>query len=452
PIALPQVHPDRSDPGGSRSAFPPEGGFFQDPADPEARYLWRWVAFQAPDRVVVVRSGSRLEWTPAGEEPPTALPVALTRGRPSGLPSVPAQGVRARRADVPELMGELAARMASSPHSRMRAELVDRMEREPFAVAALLARRYPQNPAVGYIPATAWVAALRLAALTGDPASRDRVVSAMRPYLLGERPALSGTPDLVKLAGHMVFADLAQDRGLPGPERSAARRLALEAAQRYIPEGESDPARYGKYWTDDMYMQCCLLGRVGRLEGRSDLLRLAARTLRLYVPRLQRADGLFVHALDGPHCWGRGNGFASLGLMECLTALGAGDPDRRELLAAYQRQMAALRRSQTPEGTWRQVVDRPGAYREVTATAMNLTAMARGVRLGWLPGEYRAVVLRAWRGLSARIAADGALADVCTGTGSGPTLRYYYDRAGLFGLDDRGGAMALLAAVEVGQL
>jgi hypothetical protein len=47
------------------------------------------------------------------------------------------------------------------------------------------------------------------------------------------------------------------------------------------------------------------------------------------------------------------------------------------------------------------------------------------------------------------VAADGTIIDVCTGTGSGPTHRYYFDRAAVTGADDRGGAMALLASMEM---
>jgi hypothetical protein len=49
----------------------------------------------------------------------------------------------------------------------------------------------------------------------------------------------------------------------------------------------------------------------------------------------------------------------------------------------------------------------------------------------------------------ARIAEDGTLMDVCTGTGSGPTRDYYLNRAALTGTDDRGGAMGLTAAIEM---
>jgi unsaturated rhamnogalacturonyl hydrolase len=78
--------------------------------------------------------------------------------------------------------------------------------------------------------------------------------------------------------------------------------------------------------------------------------------------------------------------------------------------------------------------------------------MARGVRLGWIDTSYRPVVMRAWRALAAHITNDGSLVDVCTGTGAGPTVRYYLNRSAIDGPDDRGGAMALLASIEVSEL
>jgi rhamnogalacturonyl hydrolase YesR len=80
---------------------------------------------------------------------------------------------------------------------------------------------------------------------------------------------------------------------------------------------------------------------------------------------------------------------------------------------------------------------------------MLLTAMARGIRRGWLHASYRSAVDRAWRALAAHVAEDGTVIDVCTSTGAGPTKRYYLDRAAITGADDRGGAMALVAAMEM---
>src|SRR4029453_5277780 len=109
----------------------------------------------------------------------------------------------------------------------------------------------------------------------------------------------------------------------------------------------------------------------------------------------------------------------------------------------FRRQMSAMRTQQAPDGMWRQVIDVPGAYREESATAMLLTAMARGIRLGWIDRSYVPAVQHAWRGLLAHVEEEGTIVDVCTGTGAGPDLRYYLNRQAISGADDRGGAMAL---------
>ena len=127
-------------------------------------------------------------------------------------------------------------------------------------------------------------------------------------------------------------------------------------------------------------------------------------------------------------------------------------PSRARLLDIYRRQMAGVRANQAPDGAWRQIIDEPGAYREETATAMLLGAMARGIRMGWLDPSYRASLDRAWRALAAHIVDDGTLIDVCSGTGAGPTRRYYFDRPAVTGADDRGGAMGLFAAMEMVEL
>jgi rhamnogalacturonyl hydrolase YesR len=78
-----------------------------------------------------------------------------------------------------------------------------------------------------------------------------------------------------------------------------------------------------------------------------------------------------------------------------------------------------------------------------------MTAMSRGIRAGWLDTSFVPIVERAWRGVAAHVAEDSTILDVCTSTGAGPTKRYYLDRTAVTGADDRGGAMALMAAVEV---
>jgi unsaturated rhamnogalacturonyl hydrolase len=135
--------------------------------------------------------------------------------------------------------------------------------------------------------------------------------------------------------------------------------------------------------------------------------------------------------------------------MEVLTAMPAQHPQRAKILDIYRRQMDAMRAQQAPDGMWREVIDEPGSYREESATAILVTAMARGVRLGWLDRSYAPIVERAWRGVAAHVETDGTIIDVCTSTGAGPTKKYYLDRTAITGADDRGGAMALMAAMEM---
>ena len=79
--------------------------------------------------------------------------------------------------------------------------------------------------------------------------------------------------------------------------------------------------------------------------------------------------------------------------------------------------------------------------------------MARGVRLGWIDrATYEPVIDRGWSAVAARVNADGTVKDVCSGTGAQPTREYYLTRPAVNGADDRGGAMALLAAIEVAML
>ena len=432
--ALPMADPD----GHARAKalqFPPVKGFYEDPEQPESRYVWRWVAYQAPDLVVEIRGEAQ------GADAPGSLTAALNDEHAAGLgrtatASLPAS---ASPADLARVLDGVRQR------SPLHAALAHRIARPPIDIARLLAARYPAAPSISYIPALAWIKTLALSAQTGDAALRAKVLAQVQPWMSGEKPLLGDRIQLTTVAGTMVFAELAK----ADPSNAAARRLALEGADAALKEKDGGVPQYGQGWTDDMFMASAILARSAGLPGREHDLDRAAQLLIAYAGRLQQPDGIFNHATDGPAAWGRGNGFAAFGLMETLTAMPASHPSRAALIGIFAKQMRGLASWQAPDGTWREIIDRPGAYREETATAMILTAMARGVRLGWIDRSYAPVVDRAWRALSAHIVEDGGLVDVCSGTGAGPTARYYFDRPAVDGPDDRGGAMALVAAMEI---
>ena len=425
-----------------RLEYPPAKGFFDHPEQPESRYLWRWVAYQAPDVVLQIRGGDVLS---RSSPPAGSLSAAMAGGTEIG--TVHAIFGSARETDGPALLEHALKDAAGARESEIHATLRARASREPLAIARVLAAKYPQNPLVSYIPSVAWANTLRLADITKDNALRQKVLDETRPWLSRERPLFGERIALTAVAGTLIYADLAE-RG-----EESARPLAMQGADEALKVAPTGYAQHGAGWTDDMFMLASILSRSGRMPGRDRDLDHLATMLLAYAGRLQREDGVFVHFTDGRIAWGRGNGFASLGLTEALTALAANHQARAPLLAIYRRHMDGMKAMQAPDGMWRQVVDEPGAYREESVTAMTLASMARGIRLGWLDSKvYRPVVDRAWRALAAHITGEGAIVDICTSTGSQATLRQYLDRAAISGFDDRGGAMALLAALEMHEL
>ncbi len=315
---------------------------------------------------------------------------------------------------------------------------------EPLAVARVLAARYPAQPIMSYIPALAWSNSLRLSELTGEPRWREKVAKDLETFTSNRDLTRSEPRRLTSLAGAFAFAD-----AWTLTRNAAAQTVAMEVAPLMMPQAQGELVRYATGWTDDMFMASSVLSRVATAEQAA----VVGKLLTTYAARLQRPDGIFIHAVDGPHAWGRGNGFALLGVTEALTHLPQGWSDRGRVLEIYRTHIGALAKLQTDDGSWRQVVDEPASYRELTVTAMITAAMARGVRLGWIDrASHEPIINRGWSAVASRVNADGTVKDVCSGTGAQATKEYYLNRPVVNGADDRGGAMALLAAIEIEML
>src|SRR5581483_7488969 len=215
----------------------------------EEPWLQRWLAFQAADLVLVIDGSDR--------DPIRTFRAALDR----------------------------APRM----HSSARLTIQRRVSRDPIAIATLLAPKYPGTPAISYIPSIAWSNTIALARRTNDPSLRAKVEAQTQPWREG-KDLFGNRIQLTSVAGTFVFAELgAHDVVMKG----------VEAASK-VKDG--DVYEYGQGWTDDMFMATVVLARNGKVD-------LASRMLMAYASRLQRPDGVFNHATNGPVAWGRGNGF-----------------------------------------------------------------------------------------------------------------------------------------------
>jgi rhamnogalacturonyl hydrolase YesR len=452
--AVPVVNPDDwAEPNGRQSTDAVRAGLTNKDAydsrrNPEGQYLWRWIGLHAPDVVFVCED----------EDTPDSIAAQLRRVAPTGTGTVPALAVAVGADERPEAFARRVCETVRSGDfagpSPARRELQARVRRSPFEVAKQLAEVYGHElKSVEYIPAMALVGRLQLGELTDDPRHRRDVDRVVAPYVTGEKPTLGRGVGGSHLAGHLVFGELARRAEQP-ETRSRLVALARQAADLgFDADGKPLPSMpHHNEMSDAVFMGCPILVQVGRLTGEDRYFDQALAHLRFVQRLCLRDDGLYRHSPLDETAWGRGNGFPALGLALCLSDLPKEHPAFPQMLADFRRHMDALRPHQDVTGMWHQVVDRPGSYRELTGTCMITVAMLRGIREGWLDREtFQPVVDRAVPALLARIAPDGTLVDVCTGTGKQPNLRAYFDRAAILGQDPRGGAMALLFVTELAQ-
>jgi unsaturated rhamnogalacturonyl hydrolase len=192
------------------------------------------------------------------------------------------------------------------------------------------------------------------------------------------------------------------------------------------------------------------VAQAGALTGDRKYFEMADRHLRFMQGIVLRPDGLYRHQPTADAAWGRGNGFAAIGLALTLSELPRDTAAHAHALQSYRALMAALLPLQNRDGLWRNVVNHPGAFAEFSGTAMIGFAMQRGLEKGWIRGrDYRQAVDEAWLAVRSRTSATGTFIDVCESTARMNDAALYLKRAAILGKDDRAGAMALLFATEL---
>ena len=450
--------------GNPSEGYPPEDEYYFDENDPEARYLWRWISLHAPDVVLEVREAYSVRWEYAGPikriaDALNAYPMAadsslvgaLSVGKPNNLAPIPSLILTCPTGAVDDEVSKLWRILAQESvllSSPARVELDRRRGRTPIEAARILAAAYGHtlNPVI-YTQGVALSGRLRLLELDPDGDSPVEDIERMvRGYAVSSIVDVFGeNSGGANLAG-LVYADeLAEATG-----NANYNDLLIRAAEeRFRPVNRNGipPAADLDYRVEDMFFNGAVLGRAQTVTGDTSYLDIQTRFLLDAV--VQQDNGLFWHCDDAAWFWGRGNGFAALGYAETLTYLADDHADRDALLAQHRRHLTALLDYQQPSGMWRQIIDFPGSYQEMTVTCMVGYAMARGMRLGWLDDSYAEALMLAWQGVSERIDDEGGLVDVCTGTGVMTSTREYLDRPAIFGWDERGGALSLWFACEM---
>lgn len=203
--------------------------------------------------------------------------------------------------------------------------------------------------------------------------------------------------------------------------RKAADVLRNQLAQqpRTKEQGFWHKQRYPyQMWLDGLYMAAPFYAEYSTLYNKGNDLDDVARQFALIENHLvDPKTGLLYHGYDesraqkwanpktgqSPNFWGRSIGWYAMALVDVLDYFPANHPRRATLIGYLQRLMPAVIRYQDKKsGCWYQIVDqgsRKGNYPEASASCMFVYALAKGVRMGYLPEALQANAKRGYDGI-----------------------------------------------------
>jgi len=119
-----------------------------------------------------------------------------------------------------------------------------------------------------------------------------------------------------------------------------------------------------------------------------------------WIERRKLRNGVF---------WGRGQGWAMLGIVHVLEHLPKNDPAWPILLDVLQRHSRMLAAAQDPSGHWHTIITDSSSYTECSIAAFMVDGLSRAVLRGWLDPSYRDVIERALAALLPRVTGEGKL-------------------------------------------
>ena len=184
-------------------------------------------------------------------------------------------------------------------------------------------------------------------------------------------------------------------------------------------------------FVDCLHFDPPFFAHLGALAGDSALVDLAAEQALAYVELLQDESGLFWHFwLEKTrrrygYGWGRGQGWALLGLLDLLRYLPEEHSAAPQLRAAFQRLAAALAATQQPDGSWAAVAGDRASGQETSTAAFAAAGFADGIASGLLGDEHREPALAAWRSARSHVDETGLLIGVSAAVWASTEASHY---------------------------
>ncbi len=208
-----------------------------------------------------------------------------------------------------------------------------------------------------------------------------------------------------------------------------------------------------KVWVDCMHLDGPFLAHLAQETGESAYADRAAALLLSHARVLQdERSGLFSHGLDDatgrPNgvYWGRGEGWALLGLVDTACALPNAHLAQREIRQRLGALIAGMTGNEQASGMWHTVVDHPETYHEPSVGAFVALGVGRAVRCRLVDASSAALAARALRATIATVTPDGSLQGVSDATPVGADTAHYDARGR--GVFPWGQGSALLSMIE----
>ena len=169
-------------------------------------------------------------------------------------------------------------------------------------------------------------------------------------------------------------------------------------------------------WLDGLYMGVPFLAEYAYRNSRPELYQEVIKQIKLVAQHTYDPEnGLYRHACDvsktekwadprtgqSQHCWGRAMGWYAMAIVDALDFIPLHEEGRDSVLAILDNIAVQVKRLQSPEGVWYQVLDKSGElgnYLESSCSAMFIYTLFKAVRKGYLDESYLQVVRKGYEG------------------------------------------------------
>lgn len=212
--------------------------------------------------------------------------------------------------------------------------------------------------------------------------------------------------ELYKLTHREIYLDRALALAkllLESPRSSRGARLLRPDANQHV-------------YVDCLYSDPALFCRLAHLTGQQRWFHEAASyALEFWDVLVDRDIPLLYHGYSeksSEHIgllWGRGVGWALLGLVDTLADMPEGIEGREALLANLRGMADALRKLQSENGAWHTVLDHPETYLESSIACFVCAGFLKAMRTGLLDSSFEESANRSWDSFSSAISPSGQL-------------------------------------------